>query len=405
MNLLQDLAKVATRVVSQAGKELIQIVRRPAAFFSLILGPFLLMALFGAGFTGTRSPLATTLVIPPDLELPRETEFYQGLAGAALIIRGVVATEEEAQPQLASGEADVIVAAPADAISALREGRRAEIRVTFDEIDPALDAYARVLAFNLSQEVNREIITRAVVEGEAYAVNRLDGTTDPLTIPPDVVAAPTTAVTSNLAPIAPGIVQFFAPAVLALILQHMAVTLSALSLVRERLSGTMELFRISPITSVELLLGKYLGFGIITTVIASVTVLLVVLGLGVPLLGSALALALVVALVGFASLGLGLLISVVADSERQAVQLSLLVLLASVFFSGFVLPVADFRLPVQFVAYALPVTHGIALLQSVMLRGASPIDWHAIALAVEGLVLLLVTALLLRRHMRRGVRG
>jgi ABC-type multidrug transport system permease subunit len=55
----------------------------------------------------------------------------------------------------------------------------------------------------------------------------------------------------------------------------------------------------------------------------------------------------------------GLLISVISDSERQAVQLSLLVLLSSVFFSGFVLPVDEFRTGLQYAAYALPVTHGI----------------------------------------------
>ena len=64
--------------------------------------------------------------------------------------------------------------------------------------------------------------------------------------------------------------------------------------------------------------------------------------LGVPLPGSIGLLIGIVMLLTFASLGFGLLISLVADSERQAVQLSMLMLLASVFFSGFILPVSDF---------------------------------------------------------------
>src|SRR3546814_2948786 len=60
-----------------------------------------------------------------------------------------------------------------------------------------------------------------------------------------------------------------------------------------------------------------------------------------------------------------------SDSERQAVQLSLLVLLASVFFSGFVLAVDEFTPPVRAIAYTLPVTHGIQLLQDFMLRGST----------------------------------
>lgn len=404
MSVLLGMAKSVTRILSQTRKELIQIVRRPAAFISLVLGPFLLMALFGVGFTGVRAPLQTILVIPPEVSLPREVSFYQDLTGPAMAIQAVVETRDEAVGALNAGGVDLIVVAPADAITAFREGRHAQIEVAFDEIDPALDAYARVIAYNLSQEVNKEILRRAVQEGEAYAVRRLDA--DDLTeIPPEVIAEPTQATANNVAPTQPSIVQFFAPAVLALVLQHMAVTLSALSLVRERLSGTMEIFRVSPINSVELLLGKYLGFGIISAVMAVSVVLLMVYGLATPLLGSPLVLAGIIALVVFASLGLGLLISVVADSERQAVQLSLLVLLASVFFSGIVLPVEDFLLQVRVLAYGLPVTHGITLLQQVMLRGNITTEWQIAVLAGSGLVLLLLTAFLLRRQLTRTVRA
>ena len=89
----------------------------------------------------------------------------------------------------------------------------------------------------------------------------------------------------------------------------------------------------------------------------------------------------VIVLLSFASLGLGLLISTVVDSERQAVQLSMLVLLASVFFSGFVLPLDQFITPLRIAAYALPVTHGIQLLQDFMLRGSTNNGWELYALA------------------------
>ena len=103
-----------------------------------------------------------------------------------------------------------------------------------------------------------------------------------------------------------------------------------------------------------------------------------------------------------ASLGLGLLIAVVSDSERQAVQLSLLVLLASVFFSGFVLSIDQFSPPVRALAYALPVTHGIQLLQDLMLRGTTAAQWQAAALGVIALVTLVAAWLGLRRGMQRA---
>jgi ABC-2 type transport system permease protein len=84
------------------------------------------------------------------------------------------------------------------------------------------------------------------------------------------------------------------------------------------------------------------------------------------------------------------------------VQLSLLVLLASVFFSGFVLPISEFSDPVRAAAYLIPVTNGIVLIQDVMLRGELREAWQAFLLAAIGLVLLLACWLLLRRGMSRA---
>ena len=108
----------------------------------------------------------------------------------------------------------------------------------------------------------------------------------------------------------------------------------------------------------------------------------------------------VVVLLSFASLGLGLLISTVVDSERQAVQLSMLVLLASVFFSGFVLPLDQFITPLRIAAYSLPVTHGIQLLQDLMLRGGTNQGWELLVLAGIGVALFLLTSLTVRRNLR-----
>jgi ABC-2 type transport system permease protein len=173
-----------------------------------------------------------------------------------------------------------------------------------------------------------------------------------------------------------------------------------MSLVRERQSGVMELFRISPVTAGEVLAGKVLAFGLIGFVIAGLTMLLLVVGLGVPVLASVGSLAIVIGLLLLASLGLGLLIAVVSDSERQAVQLSLLTLLASVFFSGFVLAIDQFSPPVRALAYLLPVTHGIQLLQDLMLRGSTNHLWQVGALIAIATVTLVAAWLLLRRNMR-----
>lgn len=396
---MTTIIKSLTRLWAVFRKELIDIRRRPGAVISLILGPFLIMAVFGLGYSGIRQPLDTVLVIPPDSGLSQDAADYQDLAGGGFVIRGITADADEATRLLEAQQLDLVVIAPADLEGSFRAGEQSVIDVRYNLVDPIERNYAEFLAQQLSAEINQRLIQRAVAEGQQRALQEAPGVSP---IPAEVVAEPTRVQTTNLAPTSPSVVSFFGPAVVALILQHMAVTLTALSLVRERLSGVMEIFRISPIGSIEILVGKYLAFGLLNGLIAVGVVGLMVFGLGVPFLGDPLVFAGVVALLVAASIGLGLFISVISDSERQAVQLSLLVLLASVFFSGFVLSIDEFIPEVRAGAYALPVTHGVRLMQDLMLRGSTAYEWQIGALAAISAVLFVLTWLLLRRNMTRA---
>jgi len=240
----------------------------------------------------------------------------------------------------------------------------------------------------------------AAAEGQARLQQTGQATA---TIKPDIVARPFRVDIKNTAGIDPTLLIFFTPAVLALVLQHLGVTLTALSMVRERLSGAVDIFRVAPISAAELLVGKYIAYAILGLAVATVVVLATTKGLHLPFVGSVASFGLAVVLLTFASLGLGLLISLVADSERQAVQLSMLVLLASMFFSGFVLPVHEFREPVRSLAYLLPVTYGIEIFQQEMLRGSLRAQWMQAALAAIGTVLFMLSAARMRRVLR-GVR-
>jgi ABC-2 type transport system permease protein len=397
--LLLLAVKTWVRTTSFIGKELVEVVRRPGALLSLVLGPFLVMALFGLGYSGQRRPLDTVLVVPPESSLPRDLASWEEL-GPAGGLRLVEVTEDldGARERLERQTIDLVVVAPPDIEGRFRQGEQSEIGVELNEIDPIVGNYVRFVAYRQVQELNSKIIELAAGEGQQYAL-QTTGSSELTRIPPQVIAQPTRAEVRNLARTTPAVVTFFAPAVLALVLQHMAVTLSALSMVRERLGGAMELFRVAPVTPMEILVGKYLGYGFLSVLIAVVGAALLVFGLGVPLQGDPLWFAGVMLLLSFASLGLGLLISILADSERQAVQLSMLVLLASVFFSGFVLPLEEFLPQVRWFAYALPVTHGIRLLQDLMLRGGTHALWQLWTLAAVGIGLFLVSALSLRRSM------
>jgi ABC-2 type transport system permease protein len=397
---VRNIGQSIVRMASFTGKELREVIRRPWVLASLILGPFVIMFIFGLGYSGYRDPFATDIVIPEQAtDLPSDPEYYENLAPGRIEVRNVGGDAEASEQRLRDGEIDLLIVAPENASSELREGRQTTIRVAWNQIDPVNHQLAGLATEILVSSLNAEIIETAAAEGISFAEGELGPASD---VPPEVIARPTTADTENVAPSEPNVLSFFGPAVFALVIQHLAVTLTALSMVRERLSGQMDRFRVAPVTSMELLVGKYVAYAVLSLAVSVVVGALLVGVLGVPLLGGPGIFIGIVLLLTFASLGVGLLISLIADSERQAVQLSMLVLLASVFFSGFVLPVTDFADWTQYLAYALPVTHGIATLQEHMLRGAVSQTWMLVVLGGIGVVLYIGALIRLRRILRRA---
>jgi ABC-2 type transport system permease protein len=397
-DLVQGISHSLVRIAAFTTKELREVIRRPGALLSLILGPFLVMALFGLGYSGYRGPFTTEIVVPAESDFSRSAEDYEDLAPGRLQVTQVSEDREAAEQRLRDGSIDLLVVAPDNAVTELRDGRQTTIRVAWNQVDPVYDQLATLATSILVSSLNAEIIERAAEAGISFAEGELGPEVTDVT--PEVIARPTKAETENVAPTQPDVINFFGPAVFALIIQHLAVTLTALSMVRERLSGQMDRFRVAPVTSTELLVGKYIAYALVSLSVSALVGALLVGVLGVPLLGSIGVFIAIVLLLTFASLGFGLLISLVADSERQAVQLSMLILLASVFFSGFVLPVTDFAQWMQYIAYVLPVTHGIDTLQELMLRGVVRDTWMLGALLGIGLVLYVVSLLRLRRVIR-----
>jgi len=392
-----EIGQSIVRMASFTGKELREVLRRPGVLLSLIVGPFAIMFVFGLGYSGYRDPFSTEIVIPAEADFPRDAEYYESLAPGRLDVVGVTDDRDAAEERLRAGDTDLLIVAPENASAELREGRQTTIRVAWNEVDPVYDQLAGLATSILTSSLNAEIIEQAAAEGISFAEGELG---EAVSVSPEVIARPTTAETENVAPTEPAVLNFFGPAVFALVIQHLAVTLTALSMVRERLSGQMDRFRVAPVTSMELLVGKYVAYAALSLAVTAIVGALLVGILRVPMLGGWPPFVGIVLLLTFASLGVGLLISLIADSERQAVQLSMLMLLASVFFSGFVLPVTDFAEWTQYIAYALPVTHGIATLQEHMLRGGVSDEWMLLALGVIGVVLYVGSLLRLRRVLR-----
>ena len=239
---------------------------------------------------------------------------------------------------------------------------------------------------------------------ELSGVSELEQTVDDLQnalseipdAPPEVLANPFRSEIENLAT-PPGIVGFYAPGVLALLIQHIAVSMASLSIIRERLQGAYEFFEVSPLGAGELLAGKFLTyFGLVLGANLAVAAVLAFF-LGIPVGGGVLSMALAMALVTVASLGLGFLVSALARSQLQAVQVAMLLLIASVLFAGFLFPLGDMQGPARAIAYFLPASYGIRTLQEVMIRGEGIPLFDVAGLLVIAAVSLVLTRYLLGR--------
>ncbi len=161
------------------------------------------------------------------------------------------------------------------------------------------------------------------------------------------------------------------PALIGVILTMTMTLFTAVAIVRERERGNLELLITTPVSSFELMIGKlvpYVFIGLVQTTL--------VLGFGamlfdVPVQGSLTALYAASLIFIAATLALGLLISTVAQTQMQAFQMSMFVLLPSILLSGFVFPFEGMPRVIQHFAQVLPLTHFVELIRGIVLRGAS----------------------------------
>lgn len=491
----QGLGASATRTFGFVKREMAGVFRQPRLIFTLILAPFAILLVFGLGYRTQPPPFQTLLVLPSsDAELMAGEEELGDAFGDDIELVGTTSDATEARSRLRSGSVDLLIIGPADALTALEEGERAEFLVVHSEVDPVIRQSISLLAQLSVEELNRLILTDIVSEAqsgseavdaplealrsetdsliEAMEVGdtaaeqeareavsdrldefeqessasgglytsvaeslgteredlfeglrgQLDATSGPDQIEaareldsqldelegrleqvqqtePDLLVTPFSADVQDIANLPSTPALFYAPGVLVVLMQHLALTFAALSLVRERQLGLTELFQASPLRPFEILIGKMVAFLAMAAVVAAVLVG-GILAFGVTLQGNPWDLVLIVVLVIVASLGLGMVISALAQTDSQAVQYTMMVLLVSIFFTGLILPLDQLIPPVRAVSFLVPGTYGIAALHDIMFRGLAPDPMIVLGLAGYSAVLIAGSWLVMRRHVR-----
>jgi ABC-2 type transport system permease protein len=346
---------VLARVWSVVGKEFIQIGRDPRTLAIVLAMPLMQLILFGYAINTTVDHIATVV-----LDQARDAQsrafvssfFNTGYFDPA----GQVGSLADVRRAIDAGSARVGIVLPPDFSHDLLAGRMPQAQVLVDGSDPNTAQTALLVASTLAQ---RGVSAQAIDLRPVVLYN-------------------------------PGMqsINFMIPGLLGLILQFQTLLLTAFAVVRERERGTLEQLVVTPLKPWELMLGKILPF----VVVAFANVLLAsAIGrfwFGVEFAGSFVWLLALAGLFVLSSLGLGLLISTVSQTQAQAMQLALFVMLPSIILSGFVFPRESMPHPIRELGLLIPLTYFLRILRGIILKGVGvAVLWpEVLALAAFGLV-------------------
>lgn len=163
----------------------------------------------------------------------------------------------------------------------------------------------------------------------------------------------------------------FVPGTMALILMLLSAMMTSISIAREKELGTMEVLLVSPLKPGLIVLGKVIPYVGLAFTNAIVIILLGVLVFGMPIMGSLSLLMLESLLFISMALSLGILISTVANSQQVAMFISMLaLLLPTMLLSGFIFPISNMPLVLQWISHIIPAKYFIIILKNIMLKGA-----------------------------------
>jgi ABC-2 type transport system permease protein len=173
---------------------------------------------------------------------------------------------------------------------------------------------------------------------------------------------------------------FIIPGLIVVVLTFTLIQFTAGSIVKERELGTLEQLQVTPITRAQLIVGKILPFVLIGYVQLTLLVLTMAWLFDIHIAGSVAALYVFTGLFIAAVLGLGILLSTIAQTQTQATQLSMMILLPFVFLSGFIFPIGGMPTFFQYLTLFVPANYAVQIIRGIVLRGASVVQlWEPIA--------------------------
>jgi ABC-2 type transport system permease protein len=375
---------VKFRVLVIAHKELLQLRRDRMTLSMAVMLPIFQLLLYGYGIN-TDVRHITTIVYDQDRSsLSRDLARRMEATGFYDLV-GQVGSYQEVERALRSGHAHAALVFPVRFAHAAADGRTGQLQLLLDGTDPQVVASAIEAAASLVTARARELQLATLARRGAPMGE------PPLSLEPAILYNPERRSAVN---IVPGLIG---------ILLTMTMTMfTSMALARERERGTMEQLIVSPVRSVELIVGKIAPYVAIGYVQMSIVLGLGWLAFRVPIVGSLPLLYALAFMFISANLAIGLFFSTVAQTQQQAMQMSVFFLLPNILLSGFIFPFDAMPRPVQWFAQALPLTHFLRIVRGVVLKGSGFAELQMELLWLVAMLLGLIVATSLRFQKKLG---
>jgi len=180
--------------------------------------------------------------------------------------------------------------------------------------------------------------------------------------------------------------NFFVPGIVAFVVMLISLLMTSIAIIKERENGTMEQLIVTPLKPIELIIGKTIPYTIISLAQMVMVMLFALFWFEVPLAGSIPELFLATCLFLLSTLGVGLFISTVSKTQQQAMMTTFFFILPFFMLSGFVFPIANMPIVVQWLTYLNPLRYFLVIIRGIFLKGVGlQILWpQYVALAVLG---------------------
>ncbi|MFO0549618.1 MAG: ABC transporter permease [Polyangiaceae bacterium] len=352
-------------------KEFVHMRRDRSTFVIALTIPIFQLVLFG--FIDQTVTNVPTVVVDQD-ESAESRELMDRLrATHTFKISTVTADPREARTAIAAGRAKVGIVIPPDFHDRRSRRSGAKILVLIDGSDSNVSAQALGAINGVAADTNLTALSETVAATGAGAPQQ------PLSVQPIILFNPDGR-TAN----------FIIPGLVAILLQIVAIVLTAVSIVRERETGTLEQLLVTPIDPLGLMLGKLAPYLIVGLGEMAMILTAMRYGFDVPIRGSLVFLFAMALIYLFALLSMGLFISTRAKTQAQAQQMAQFFLLPSIFLSGYIFPAAGLPFVLKWIGRVMPATHMIEIMRGVVLRDAGPLELLPNVLALIVISVLMV---------------